>query len=313
MAFSAVNDSARALEGILARWSKDIDGSLVSGGSSNAYTLASNRTLSSYAQNQFFIFEANHANTGAATLNVDSIGAKSIKKHNDVDLASGDIESGQIVAVVYEAAADAFQMISQLGNAGLQSSDIGTSVLAPDGDGSGLSGVELPGSQTIVIPAASFTPRTTNGPAAATTELATNDVMLSVLDFDASTDEGAQFMIPMPKSWNAGTITAQFFWTAASGSGDVVWAIRALSLANDDALDSAFGTAVTVTDTLTATGDLCITSATSAVTPSNTAAKEDLVVIEVYRDADNGSDTLSADARLIAVRIIYTTDAANDA
>ena len=114
---STVNDGARALEGMIARWSKDIDGSLVSTGSSNAYALASNRTLTSYAQNQAFIFEANFANTGAATLNVDSIGAKAIKKHNDVALASGDIESGQIVMVVYEAAADAFQMLSQLGNA----------------------------------------------------------------------------------------------------------------------------------------------------------------------------------------------------
>jgi len=102
---------------MIARWSKDIDGSLVSTGSSNAYALASNRTLTSYAQNQAFIFEANFANTGAATLNVDSIGAKAIKKHNDVALASGDIESGQIVMVVYEASADAFQMLSQLGNA----------------------------------------------------------------------------------------------------------------------------------------------------------------------------------------------------
>ena len=34
---------------------------------------------------------------------------------------------------------------------------------------------------------------------------------------------------------------------------------------------------------------------------------------EVFRDADDGSDTMGEDALLIGVKIIYTTDAATDA
>lgn len=111
-AASTVNDGARALEGILARWAQDTNGSLTSGGSSNAYTLSANQTLTAYAQNMVFIFEANHTNTGAATLNVDSIGAKSIKKHHDVALAAGDIEQYQLVIVAYEGNDDCFQLLS---------------------------------------------------------------------------------------------------------------------------------------------------------------------------------------------------------
>ena len=44
MTFANVNNSARALEGILARFYKDVDGSLTTAGSSNAYTLATNQT-----------------------------------------------------------------------------------------------------------------------------------------------------------------------------------------------------------------------------------------------------------------------------
>ncbi len=60
-------------------------------------------------------FDANFENTSAATLNVDSLGAKTIKKNHDTDLASGDIEIGQKVLVSYDGTN--FQMISQVANA----------------------------------------------------------------------------------------------------------------------------------------------------------------------------------------------------
>ncbi len=58
-------------------------------------------------------FSANTANTGACTLNVNALGAKSIKKNHDQDPATGDIESGQVVTVAYDGTN--FQMQSQLG------------------------------------------------------------------------------------------------------------------------------------------------------------------------------------------------------
>lgn len=47
-------------------------------------------------------FTANTANTGPATLNVNSLGAKTIKKKGNTDLQTGDISAGQIVAVIYD-------------------------------------------------------------------------------------------------------------------------------------------------------------------------------------------------------------------
>jgi hypothetical protein len=88
------------------------------------------------------------------------------------------------------------------------------------------------GLRQIPILAGAMTPRTTNGAAAGTTETTTNKVMLSTLDFDKDTDEFAQFFFPMPKSWNEGTITAQFRWTATT-TGNVVWGIQAVALSDD--------------------------------------------------------------------------------
>lgn len=47
-------------------------------------------------------FKANTANTGACTLNVNSIGAKAITKNGTEALGKGDIAAGQIVTVVYD-------------------------------------------------------------------------------------------------------------------------------------------------------------------------------------------------------------------
>jgi hypothetical protein len=59
-------------------------------------------------------FLADVANTWAATLNINSLWAKTIKKANDNDLETGDIEANQIVVVVYNATDDVFEMTSQI-------------------------------------------------------------------------------------------------------------------------------------------------------------------------------------------------------
>jgi hypothetical protein len=167
--------------------------------------------------------------------------------------------------------------------------------------------------RTIPVMSGAMTSRTSNGAAAATVETTTNKVNYRVLDFDASSIEYAQFMIPMPKSWDEGTVTVQFLWRVASGTGSVVWAARAVAISDDDLADVAFGTAGSVTDAVTATTDVMISSFTSAITIAGSPAAEDLVCFEVYRDATNGSDTLTTDARLIGIRIKYTTHAKDDA
>lgn len=112
MAFSSVNDSGRAMEGYLARWFQDTNGSIAASGSSNAFAITSKRTISTLANNIVMAFTANHTITGAATLNLNGLGAKSIKRFNGNDLTAGDIVSGQPVWVIYKSADDDWFMIS---------------------------------------------------------------------------------------------------------------------------------------------------------------------------------------------------------
>jgi hypothetical protein len=162
------------------------------------------------------------------------------------------------------------------------------------------------GSTNVWIPASAWIPRTTTGAGIDSREQSTNKINTDELLFDSGTDEFAQAMIVMPSNWNAGTVTAKFHWTASTGSGNVVWGLQGRAYANDDALDQAMGTAQTATDTLTATNDVDISPATSAITLGGTAAAGNPVIFQVYRDADAAGDTLGADARLLGVEISYT-------
>jgi hypothetical protein len=174
------------------------------------------------------------------------------------------------------------------------------------------SGYITQGTHTLMIPAAAFMSRTTNGPSWGTSESSTNKVMSVGLDFDPATVEYAQISLPMPKSYNGGTITAQYIWSAGA-TGNAVWAMQAQFQRDDDVLDGAWGTAISVTDGVTATTDRMISAFSTAITPAGTWAAESSLLLQVYRDAASGSDTINSnDARLLSVRLKYTINAADD-
>lgn len=175
------------------------------------------------------------------------------------------------------------------------------------------------GVHTIGIPAAALRPRQSNGPAAlATTSGASGQPDIPYLAFDGAAAEYATFgPFWLPKSWNAGTLKARMAWRRASGTGaaDVVWAIRGLTIGDNESPAQAFGTAATVTAAAsTTTANFKFSGFTGDCTLAGSPAKGDLAFIEVYRDGAAGGDTLnSVDAWLSAVELLYTTDARDDA
>lgn len=78
---------------------------------SDSYAITIAPPITAYATGMKFRFKADVANTGACTLAVSGLSALAIKKLNDQDLITGDIEVGQIVEVVYDGTD--FQMQSQ--------------------------------------------------------------------------------------------------------------------------------------------------------------------------------------------------------
>ena len=80
---------------------------------SDTYAITLAPAITAYVTGQSFNFSANTLNTGAATLNVSTLGDKTIKKNGGAnDLETGDIVAGQVVSVVYDGTN--FQMQSQI-------------------------------------------------------------------------------------------------------------------------------------------------------------------------------------------------------
>lgn len=194
------------------------------------------------------------------------------------------------------------------GNNVLLATDLGVSVQAYDAGNA-----PVKGKQAIFIPASGFLPRVTNGAAAFSSELATNDVMIRGYDFDTSTVEAIQALVALPKQWNEGTVTFRAYWTAASGSGGVAFSLKGRAASDDDAMDGTWGTGVAVTDTFITANDLHVTAESSAITIGGTPAEGDMIWIEVAREVANGSDTLAVDARLLGIEFFITTNAGTDA
>lgn len=164
------------------------------------------------------------------------------------------------------------------------------------------------GINKISINANEMIPCTTNGAVASKQEYGTNDIDIDILAFDSgATKERVQFTYEMPEDWDRSSIKVKFYWGNAAGAsaGDKVeWAIKAGAISNSDPIDVALGTAVVITDTVIADGDLHITSTTSPLTVGGTPAIGDLIQFEVYRNTD-GLDDMAEDAWLIGVAIQY--------
>ena len=190
--------------------------------------------------------------------------------------------------------------------------------LVPNGTGEAQvngSVIKNAGTETIFVPAQAMFGTTTNGADAQAVETTALRPELKVLDFDASTNEYAQFAIAMPKSWNLGTVTYQVFWTpSTTNTGNCIFGLQGVSCTEGDTADVVFGTAQEVTDAGIGTvEDVQMTSASSAMTIAGSPADDDYTFFQVYRDAADGSDTFTGDARLLGIKLFYTTDEANDA
>jgi len=197
-------------------------------------------------------------------------------------------------------------------NGNITISPNGTGVAQAVDGGDNTAAIKIAGKETIWIPAVAMYPNTTNGAEANQVELS-NGPEIKVLDFDKDSDENAQFAVAFPKSWNEGTVTFQAFFTATStDTGTVSWDLAAVALADNGDLNTAFGTAVAPTAKAHSgtSNDLDVTAESGAVTIAGSPSTDEYVFFQITRDVSD--DTLNADARLLGIKLFFTTDAAND-
>jgi hypothetical protein len=195
-------------------------------------------------------------------------------------------------------------------NVGININPKGTGVFR-----SGTAAVQIAGKETMWVPASAMYATTTAGAAAAQVETTALRPDMKVMDFADTADDHAQFSVAFPKSWNEGTITYQCFWTpSTTNTGDCIFGLQGVACGDSDTIDAAFGTAVNITDAGIGTvEDQQVSAESSAVTIAGSPAVDQQTYFQIFRDANAGADTYTGVARLLGIKIFFTTDAANDA
>ncbi|MCM2433221.1 hypothetical protein [Agrobacterium rosae] len=111
---SQVAPVVRAIRGSLKRFYNQSNAVYTSTGTGAAYVLTFQAAPSGYSKGIVYRFWSHVSNTGAATLNVNTLGAKAIVSAVDGSaLTAGQIVSGKMVEVVYNGTA--FELISDMG------------------------------------------------------------------------------------------------------------------------------------------------------------------------------------------------------
>ena len=77
-------------------------GSFLTVSGTDTITATVSPALTAYASGQMFAFVAANTNTGAVTINISSLGAKSITKNGTTALAAGDITANYLFVIVYD-------------------------------------------------------------------------------------------------------------------------------------------------------------------------------------------------------------------
>lgn len=75
---------------------------VVDTGIADTYVITPAPVITAYVAGQQFTFKVATTNTAASTLNVNGVGAKSIKKNISAALGAGDLVVGQLVTVIYD-------------------------------------------------------------------------------------------------------------------------------------------------------------------------------------------------------------------
>ncbi len=176
---------------------------------------------------------------------------------------------------------------------------------------------QIIGRQSFYVPATQMLGRSNNPATADTTATGSPEYFqLTNWGFDPTTQQYINFAYQMPKSWDpATTLSMDIYWKHDNTSVNfgVVWSIKC-SAVNDsmNIYSTSYGTARTAA-AIGADNQQIYKIGTSSITPGGTPTDESLMFFEISRAVANGSDTMAVPARIIGVRVYFTTNAATDA
>ena len=296
MAYSEVNNSARAAMGAAARAYQDSNGTLVSTGSANAYVVASNVQYSALSEAPRVVFKANHANTGAATLNVDGTGAAAIRDTHGTALVEGQIVVNQLISVCYDTVAGYYRALSIVplldGTGPATEGDMivrGASgwTLLPKGDYG----------QSLVVGHPSF--GYTGNPEWVTVPDNSEAIIIACSDETTALTTGKKVTFRTPYAMQITDVVASL--TTAQSTGDIFTVDVHVTWSGGPTAQTMFSTALTIDNTET----ISSTAATPAVLDSDYTTLPGETIVEIYVDqVGSGADAAGLKIMLIGSKTL---------
>ena len=179
---------------------------------------------------------------------------------------------------------------------------------------SGGNPVKVAGKESMWIPALAMKPTVSNGCAGpSSVETTSGRPDMVVLDFDKDSDEFAQFAIAFPKSWNAGTVTFQFYWSGIAATTGVAMSLQGVAFADNGSIDAVYGTAIVVQDDAQgAVEELLVSAESAAITIAGSPGDNELCYFRIGRDVSDSNDDMAGDCRLHGIKLFFNTDTKND-
>jgi hypothetical protein len=174
------------------------------------------------------------------------------------------------------------------------------------------------GKHMVPVLAASMVPDLTSPPAVASVSLGSGKPNFVGYDFDKDTAEYLHFTLPMPPSYDGGSIVFQAVWTGATTAGivgnPVSWALSAVTMADGESLNQSLPNPSVSNDQFQGANAVHISPLSGAITATGTPTGGELMAFRFYRNATASiNDTYDQDARLIAVLVYFSTAKGNDA
>jgi len=134
----------------------------------------------------------------------------------------------------------------------------------------------------------------------------TTATIYGALLFDDSATESIYKTWPLPSDWT-GAIDLKLYWFTAATTGNVVWQVATVCVADNETMDQStftYNAVQKITDAAKGTASLLNTATQTGITTTGCSAGE-LLFLKIFRDPTDTSDTIAATADLVAVEMTY--------